>query len=115
LVRVTAHCGTALISVSGTLLGDRFPRLARIDDCPIETELDGSALITCHDDRPGVVGALGQLLGAEQVNINRMQVGISALRGEAMAMIGISRPVAAEILRRIEEIPAIRRVYQVVF
>ena len=32
-------------------------------------------LFTRHDDCPGVVGALGGILGRENINISRMQVG----------------------------------------
>jgi D-3-phosphoglycerate dehydrogenase len=101
--------------VAGTLLADRYPRLVRIDEHEIETIPEGTILITRHDDRPGVVGALGNLLGEEQVNISRMQVGASTSASEAMAVIGISRSLSPELLRKIEEIPAILRVYQVVF
>ena len=100
LVTVTGHYTGGKTSVAGTLLGERHPRLVRIDDFEVETVPEGCLLITRHDDRPGVVGALGNLLGREQVNISRMQVGIAPSMREAIAVIGISSPLSQEILRQ---------------
>jgi D-3-phosphoglycerate dehydrogenase len=99
-------------SVAGTLIGDRPPRLVRIDDYEVETVLEGTLLITRHEDRPGVIGALGTLLGQDNVNISRMQVGI-AQGPEAIAVIGISRPLPQATRDRIAQLLAIQRVYQV--
>jgi D-3-phosphoglycerate dehydrogenase len=113
LLTLTGHYPSGAVSVAGTLLGDRYPRLVRIDDYEIETVPEGTLLITRHDDRPGVVGALGNLLGQEHINISRMQVGITSPESQAMAVIGISSPLSPELLHQVETIPAVHRVYQV--
>ncbi len=113
LVSVTGHHNGGTTSVAGTLLGERHPRLVRIDDYEVETVPEGTLLITRHEDRPGVVGALGNLLGREQINISRMQVGITSPESEAIAVIGISSPLSPELLHQVEAIPAVHRVYQV--
>lgn len=113
LVTLTGEHASGRTAVSGTLLGERHPRLACIDDYEVEMVLSGTLLITRHEDRPGVVGALGGLLGQAGVNISRMQVGIDA-GTEAIAVIGISRPLEPELLQRVAEIPAVHRCYQVV-
>jgi D-3-phosphoglycerate dehydrogenase / 2-oxoglutarate reductase len=90
-----------------------IPRLVWIDDYEIETVPEGTLLITRHDDRPGVIGALGNLLGQEHINISWMQVGITSPESQAMAVIGISSPLSPELLHQVEAIPAVHRVYQV--
>jgi D-3-phosphoglycerate dehydrogenase / 2-oxoglutarate reductase len=100
-LRATSQSGTT--SVAGTLLGESQPRLVRIYNYEVETVPEGHMLFTRHDDRPGVVGALGSILGREDINISRMQVGIANGKGEAIALIGISAPPSdaaiAEIAR----------------
>ena len=113
LVTVTGRHSGGAASVAGTLLGERHPRLVRIDDYEVETVPEGTLLITRHEDRPGVVGALGNLLGREHVNISRMQVGTGPSDGEAIAVVGISSPLSPELLHQVEEIPAVHKVYQV--
>ncbi len=113
LLCVTGHWNGQTTTLAGTLLGERHLRLVRIDDYEVETVPEGTLLITRHDDRPGVVGALGNLLGRENVNITRMQVGIANTHSDAIAVIGISHPLSQELLRQVEAIPAVRKVYQV--
>jgi D-3-phosphoglycerate dehydrogenase len=98
--------------VAGTLLGEQHPRLVRIDDYELEAVPQGHMLFTRHDDRPGVVGALGTILGRENINISRMQVGIAEGRAEAIALIGISAPLSDRAIAEIEALAAIRQVVQ---
>src|SRR5262245_60621011 len=69
-------------------------------------------LFTRHDDRPGVVGALGSILGRDNINISRMQVGIADSKDEAIALIGISTSLSERTLAEIKALPAIRQVVQ---
>jgi D-3-phosphoglycerate dehydrogenase len=113
LIELRAKSGETLTSVAGTLLGDRHPRLIRIDDYHVEAVLEGHLIFTRHLDRPGVVGALGSILGREKINISRMQVGSAEGRTEAIALIGVSAPLSPKTLEEIQAIPAIRHVIQV--
>lgn len=113
LIGLRAKTGETLTSVAGTLLGDRHPRLTQIDDYHVETVLEGHLIFTRHLDQPGVVGALGSILGRENINISRMQVGIAEGRTEAIALIGVSAPLSPEGLEEVRAIPAIRQVAQI--
>ena len=99
--------------MAGTLLGERLPRLVRVDNYEVEAVLDGHMLFTRHDDRPGVVGALGGILGRENINISRMQVGIANGTSEAIALIGISESLSEQALAEVQALPAIRQVVQI--
>jgi D-3-phosphoglycerate dehydrogenase len=113
LIELRAKTGETLTSVAGTLLGDRHPRLIRIDDYHVEAVLEGHLIFTRHLDRPGVVGALGSILGREKINISRMQVGIAEGRTEAIALIGVSAPLSPQTLEEVQAVPAIRQVSQI--
>lgn len=112
-VSVTGRNGDSTTTVVGTLLAERHPRLVRIDGYELEAAMEGVWLITRHDDRPGVIGALGTILGRLQVNIERMEVGGQPNHPGAIAVIGISGPLDAETLGEIAAIPAIHKVWQV--
>ncbi len=112
LVEVRTRTAAGTTSVAGTLLGERFPRLVRIDDYDVEAVPEGHMLFTRHDDRPGVVGALGSILGRENINISRMQVGSADGREEAIALIGISAGLSERAMAEIEALQAIRQVVQ---
>ena len=59
--------------VAGTVHG-REPRVVRIDDVALDLRPAGPMLITAHEDRPGVVGLIGTLLGEHGVNIRRVEL-----------------------------------------
>src|SRR4029453_2556220 len=99
-------------NVAGTLLGECLPRLVRVDDYEVEAVPEGHMLFTRHDDRPGGVGALGSILGRDNINISRMQVGIADSKDEAIALIGISTSLSERTLAEIKALPAIRQVVQ---
>jgi len=113
LLEVRSVSASGTTSVAGTLLGERHPRLVRIDDYEVEAVPEGHMLFTRHDDRPGVVGALGGILGRENINISRMQVGNVEGKAEAIALIGISAPLPESALAEIQALPAVRRVVQI--
>jgi len=113
LVELRTKTGEILTSVAGTLLGDRHPRLIRIDNYHVEAVLEGYLIFTRHHDRPGVVGALGSILGRENINISRMQVGIAEGRAEAIALIGVLAPLSPKVLEEVRAIPAIRQAIQI--
>ena len=113
LVEVRATTASGTTSVAGTLLGERLPRLVRVDDYEVEAVPEGHMLFTRHDDRPGVVGALGSILGRENINISRMQVGNAEGKAEAIALIGISASLSEKALAEIQALPAIRQVVQI--
>ena len=113
LVELRAKTGTASTSVGGTLLGESHPRLICINDYHVEAVPEGCLIFTRHDDRPGVVGALGSILGRENINISRMQVGIAEGRPEAIALVSVSAPLPQAALEEVRAIPAIHQAIQI--
>ena len=113
LVELRAKTGTASTSVGGTLLGESHPRLICIDDYHVEAVPEGCLIFTRHDDRPGVVGALGSILGRENINISRMQVGIAEGRPDAIALVSVSAPLPPAALEEVRAMPAIHQAIQI--
>ncbi|MBI4697298.1 MAG: phosphoglycerate dehydrogenase [Gammaproteobacteria bacterium] len=114
-LRLTGKAGNRTMCLEGTLFDERHPRLVRVNDYAIEAALDGQILLTRHADRPGVVGAVGEILGRAGVNITRMQVGAADGKDYAIAVVGISQPLGADTLKRIGALDAVDKVMQVNF
>ena len=100
-------------TVAGTLLGGRLPHLVRIDDYHVEATLGGNFLFTRHSDQPGVVGTLGGILGRENINISRMNVGVNGMADTAIALIGVSAPLSDNAIAEIRALPAIFEVVEI--
>ena len=115
LIRITGTSADGELILEGAIFDERHPRLVRINDYAIESTLEGHVLFTRHVDRPGVVGALGEILGREGINITRMQVGIADGGSRAVALIGVSEPLTEATLAAVHEIDAVEKVLQIDF
>ncbi len=95
------------VTLHGTVVHDT-PRLTAINDFPVELPLTpGIWLCTRHDDRPGLIGELGSLLGSHNINIGFMQLGRDQPRGTALMVVGLDDPLNPELLAQIEALPAV--------
>jgi D-3-phosphoglycerate dehydrogenase len=95
--------------VSGTLVQGE-PRIVRIDGFWVDVPVEGHLLLTKHQDKPGLVGRVGTLLGEHDVNISSMQVGRARPRGVALMILTLDDPVPDEVRARIGAFPDVNRV-----
>jgi D-3-phosphoglycerate dehydrogenase len=99
-------------SVAGTLTGHRSePRLVLIDDHIADVPPADHMLVVRNDDRPGVIGIVGTLLGEAGVNIADMDVGRALEPGSAIMVIASSGPVPAEVVEQLRHAPGIVSVH----
>ncbi len=116
MLRVSGVTAQGPLCLEGTLFDERHPRLVRVNDYIIEAELTGHILMTRHADRPGVIGAVGALLGREGINISRMQVGIANDdTSQAIAVLGVSKELSVDSLNELSSLDAIEKALQVAF
>jgi D-3-phosphoglycerate dehydrogenase / 2-oxoglutarate reductase len=90
------------VSVSGTLVGiHQKERLVEVNGYDIDIEpTDHLALLT-YDDRPGMVGTVGQILGDAQINIAGMQVSRDTKGGQALVALSVDSAIPADTLSEI--------------
>jgi D-3-phosphoglycerate dehydrogenase len=81
--------------VAGTVF-DGQPRVVRMRDLDMEFVPEGVILVLSYEDRPGVVGKIGTLLGRHNVNIASMQVGRREKRGRAIVVLTLDEALAPE-------------------
>ncbi|MFN5800985.1 MAG: phosphoglycerate dehydrogenase, partial [Planctomyces sp.] len=73
MVSVIVETGQGRFEASGTIFGNQFMRLVRLNEFQFEAYLDGLLLIYRHRDVPGVIGFIGTHLGEDNVNIAQMR------------------------------------------
>ena len=71
--RVTSKDESETHRVGGTVFGDH-PRFVLIDGVHVDLEPAGPMLMTRHNDKPGVLGQIGTILGEAGVNIGRVEL-----------------------------------------
>jgi L-serine deaminase len=82
------------------------PRVVQLDAFRVDFVPEGRFLVSRHEDRPGVVGKIGTILGENDINIASMQVGRDAPRGKAMMILAVDDAVDDTVLARLRSIPA---------
>ena len=89
-------------SLSGTLVGRRGDqRIVMIDDHNVDVPPADHMLMVTNDDRPGVIGIVGTLLGNAGVNIADMDVGATPGGETAIMLIATSGPVDNAVLSQL--------------
>src|SRR5664279_352495 len=118
---VTAHDFVNLItlrsgehSVAGTLAGPRAePRLVMMDDHTVEVPPAPHMVVVRNDDRPGMIGVVGTILGDAEVSISSMAVGPSATGNTALMVLSTEGKVPDEALALLQAAQGISDVHTV--
>jgi D-3-phosphoglycerate dehydrogenase / 2-oxoglutarate reductase len=96
--------GEAGAAVSGTVVGARDEeRLTGVFDFAIDMPPGSFMCFLRYDDRPGVIGAIGTILGSEGINIADMRVGRRERGGEALMALTVDQPLGTDVLQRLAE------------
>jgi D-3-phosphoglycerate dehydrogenase len=102
LVRASTEAGD--VAVGGTLVGPRnAERLVRVYDFDIDIAPSEHMVFFRYEDRPGVIGAVGTILGEAGINIASMEVGRKEAGGLALMCLTVDSPIPPEVLDRIVE------------
>jgi D-3-phosphoglycerate dehydrogenase / 2-oxoglutarate reductase len=99
------------------------PRIIELNGIEIESPLDGNLLVIANVDVPGVIGAVGSVLGTNGVNIARFALGREAAqasmaatagqdtsgdaRPTALAMVQTDTPAPASVVDELRRVPGV--------
>ena len=96
-------CGNRYIV--GAVFHGQQPRIVRIDDFMLEAIPEGSTLFIQNQDQPGVVGAVGTVLGKGGINISRMQLALIPERSLAAMLVNIDRAPEEAVMKQLHDLP----------
>jgi D-3-phosphoglycerate dehydrogenase len=114
LVVVRASTEAGDVAVGGTLVGPRnAERLVRVYDFDIDIAPAEHMVFFRYEDRPGVIGAVGTILGEAGINIASMEVGRKEAGGLALMCLTVDSPIPPEVLDRIVEAVGMKSAHQV--
>jgi D-3-phosphoglycerate dehydrogenase len=94
--------------VEGAILREGNLRLVSIDGIPAETQLGRNLLFIRNEDRPGVIGQLGTVLGQAGINIGSFVLGRSDSHSYAVGVVNSDEAIPSDVLKKIRDIPAIQ-------
>ena len=95
-------------SISGTLAGRRSEqRIVEIDGHDFDVPPAEHMLVISNDDRPGVIGTVGVLLGDAGINIADMDVGRVKSAGTAVMLLATTAEVPGDVVEALRDAPGI--------
>jgi D-3-phosphoglycerate dehydrogenase len=97
------------VSVSGTLVRNEG-RIVKINGFSVEAVPEGVLLVCYNEDKPGIMGHIGTILGQKGINIASMTLGRKEKGGPAITVLNLDQEVDDEVLYKIKEFPAINSV-----
>jgi D-3-phosphoglycerate dehydrogenase len=95
--------------VAGTVFSDGRPRLIQIRDINMDAEFAPHMLYVINEDKPGMIGRLGMLLGEAKVNIAAFALGRSAPGADAIALVEVDGGVDEKALAAIRALPSVKQ------
>jgi len=107
LVTVSINTTKGPSIVAGAIFGQHVIRLVRINDFYLDASPEGFILMLHNRDVPGVVGAVGTLLGKAKINIARLELGREKIGGMAISLIHVDDSIPASVLEELRKVPDI--------
>jgi D-3-phosphoglycerate dehydrogenase len=105
LVTINLTVSGKVTSIKGTLFNNEA-RLVKVDDVNLEASLEGNMIFVENEDKPGLVGNIGQVLGENKINIANFHLGRAQKdAGKAIALVGVDNDVSDDLIAKIKKIP----------
>ena len=114
-IKVTVRTAKRERSIAGTVISDGKPRFIEIKGINIDAEVGAHMLYTTNEDVPGIIGALGQTMGENGVNIANFTLGRSDKGGEAIALLYVDDEVPAPVREKLAATGLFRQIKPLTF
>jgi D-3-phosphoglycerate dehydrogenase / 2-oxoglutarate reductase len=106
-ITVSSKTKEKALEVEGAVFGSNNARIVRIDNFYMEAVPEGYILILHNRDVPGVVGAIGTLLGQKGINIAGLELGREKVGGMAISLFHVDNAIPKETLDTLRKLPNI--------
>src|ERR1041385_2746707 len=106
-ILVKAKNGKESLEVEGAIFAAKHPCIVRVNSFYLEAVPEGYILVLQNKDVPGVVGAVGTILGNHGLNIAGMELGRSEKGGNAISFTHVDEAVSKKALDELRALPQI--------
>ncbi len=113
LLSLKLHTSAGELWAEGAVFEPDSPRLMRLDDVEVEVPLEGTLIVIRNDDRPGVIGEIGSILGRHGINIAAFALGrgaagaVGVVRVESHLAQAQEVEIGAAVIEEIQRVPAV--------
>jgi D-3-phosphoglycerate dehydrogenase len=98
-------------TVRGSVFGDTLLRIIEIDGFHIEMTPQGTVLVIFNDDKPGVIGSVGTILGNHGINIGTMGVGQKLELQKAVLAVSLDKEPDSATIEELRKLDFVNEIY----
>jgi D-3-phosphoglycerate dehydrogenase len=98
-------------TITGTVFSDKIMRIIEINGFDVEMTPADTTMIIFNDDKPGVIGAVGTVLGKHGINIQTMGVGQKATEKKAILAVSIDAMPDEKTIKEISKLDFVNEIY----
>ncbi|RNC70967.1 MAG: phosphoglycerate dehydrogenase [Desulfuromonadales bacterium] len=102
MVTLSIEGGGEKRTISGTLF-EGTPRIVKLRDYQVDFAPEEHMLLLTYGDRPGMIGSIGTIMGAHDINIASMHLGRREKRGEAMVILSLDSAVPPFVIEEVRK------------
>lgn len=104
-IRLQDEQGT--LEVTGISIGGGKIEITEMNGFPLQLSGNAPTLIILHEDRPGMIAGVSNILTKFQMNIGHMEVSRHERGKQALMVIEVDSPVSDKEVKEIEQMPHI--------
>jgi D-3-phosphoglycerate dehydrogenase len=104
-VTIKVRTKDGVSTIEGALFGKKEPRIVMIDKFFLDAVPQGYLLLLHNEDKPGVIGNVGTLLAANNVNVARLHLGRQSVGGEAVSVWNIDTAPSKGLIEKLLKLP----------
>ncbi len=109
LISCRVHWDGGSRVIAGVLFGGSHPRIVQVGRYHLDADPSGTLLVMLNKDVPGVIGQVGTILGAYEVNIGEWRMGRNSPGEEALSFINLDCEPPKAALDALEKVSAITK------
>jgi D-3-phosphoglycerate dehydrogenase len=98
-------------TITGTVFGEKLLRIIEIDGFKVEMTPQGTVLIIFNDDKPGVIGSVGNVCGKHNINISTMGVGQKMEQGKAVLAVSLDKQPDQKAIDELRSLDFVNELY----
>ena len=114
-VRVTVETESRTREITGTLFSNHEARIVSVEGVPVEAALTADMLFIRNEDKPGLIGQVGTILGNTSQNISDFRLGRVPGAATAIALISLDAPLPDDVYEQIKGLSLIKQVKRLRF
>ena len=108
MIRITVETDKRTRTIAGTIFAGQ-PRIVDLHGVKLEASLGPIMLYVHNEDKPGLVGGVGSLLGEHKINIANFQLGRNDEHNDAVALIEVDQEVDGGLLEKVSKLPNVKQ------